>query len=203
MAGGTSWHAYRHAQHAIQLKGWPVMIRRRLVSAGVLAAICLATIAVAVSAQTEQRSATLDDVVAEMRALRADLQQTAGASMRMQLLTARLALQEQRIAVLSNQRAAILAQLAAAVEERRQVETRVASLQLAVQSSADLRLRSEIAQMLEAETTRISQHRQVEQGLRAQEADASAQIALEQGRWQEFNTRLDELERSLALPTQP
>jgi hypothetical protein len=33
--------------------------------------------------------------------------------------------------------------------------------------------------------------------LRAQESELSAQIASEQGRWQDFNSRLDELERSL------
>jgi hypothetical protein len=33
--------------------------------------------------------------------------------------------------------------------------------------------------------------------LRAQEAEVNANLAGEQGRWNEFNARLDELERSL------
>jgi hypothetical protein len=36
-----------------------------------------------------------------------------------------------------------------------------------------------------------------EQQLRAQEAEVNANLAGEQGRWNEFNARLDELERSL------
>ena len=36
-----------------------------------------------------------------------------------------------------------------------------------------------------------------EQQLRAQEAEAIANLSGEQGRWNEFNVRLDELERSL------
>jgi hypothetical protein len=36
-----------------------------------------------------------------------------------------------------------------------------------------------------------------EQQLRAQEAEAAANLAAEQGRWNDFNMRLDELERSL------
>ena len=36
-----------------------------------------------------------------------------------------------------------------------------------------------------------------EQQLRAQEAEAIANLSGEQGRWNEFNARLDELERSM------
>jgi hypothetical protein len=43
----------------------------------------------------------------------------------------------------------------------------------------------------------LVQHRDAERDLRAQEADLAAQIAAEQNRWQDFNSRLDELERSL------
>jgi hypothetical protein len=40
-------------------------------------------------------------------------------------------------------------------------------------------------------------HRDAELRLRAQDTQLSDEIATEQNRWQEFNNRLDELERSL------
>ena len=57
--------------------------------------------------------------------------------------------------------------------------------------------RAELASMEKQVKAEYAQHRDVEQQLRAQESDFSAQIAAEQNRWQDFNNRLDELERSL------
>jgi len=48
-------------------------------------------------------SASLDDLLQEVRGFRADLNQSAGASMRMQLLLARLQLQEHRITAVADQ----------------------------------------------------------------------------------------------------
>jgi hypothetical protein len=50
-------------------------------------------------------------------------------------------------------------------------------------------------------TSTLAQHQRREQQLRAQEAELSGLIAAEQGRWQEFNARLDDLERSLPTTT--
>jgi chromosome segregation ATPase len=177
------------------LKGWCAMAGRRFFSAAALA-VSLILVGVAVSAQAERRAATLDDLLTEMRGLRADLAQTANTSMRMQVLTARLTLQEQRIAVLSNQRAELLARLAAAERERVEIETRVKGLQDDSQRVKP-EMREEVEGALKAETTRLSQRVQFEQQLRSQETDLTGLIASEQGRWQEFNGRLDELEKSL------
>lgn len=157
-------------------------------------------IAVVVSAQAERRPATLDDLLTEMRGLRADLKETATVTTRAQLLAARLTLQEQRIAVLSNQRAELLARLAAAERERVEIQTRVKGLQDSRQE-APPQMREEIEGALKAETTRLSQRVQFEQQLRLQDTDLTGLIASEQGRWQEFNGRLDELERSLSART--
>jgi chromosome segregation ATPase len=172
------------------------MIGRRLLVALSVTAIGLMTIAAVVSAQTERKTATLDDLVAEMRGLRADLNQTAGATMRMQLLTARLTLQEQRIAVLSNQRADLLTRLAAAVRERSEIEARVKHLQEEIQDVPS-QMHDQVAAMLKSESLTLSQHLRAEQDLRLQETDLTATITSEQGRWQDFNARLDDLDRSL------
>jgi len=131
-----------------------------------------------------------------MQGLRADLGRTAHASMRMQLLTARLSLQEQRIAVLSNQRADISARLAAAVGERVEVEARVKGLQNAI-PGANPQMREEIEGALKGESQRLSQRLEAERQLGLQETDLTGMIESERGRWQDFNARLVELERSL------
>jgi chromosome segregation ATPase len=117
--------------------------------------------------------------------------------MRMQLLTARLSLQEQRIAVLANQRADLLVRLAPAVRERVEMETRVKNIQDGMSGSSP-QMREETESALKAETERLSQRLEAEQQLRRQETDLAGMIELERGRWQEFNGRLDELERSLS-----
>ncbi len=175
------------------------MLMRRFVTAAAVP-MSVTVVAIVVAAQAERKPATLDDLLTEIRGLRGDLAQTTSASTRMQLLTARLTLQEQRIAVLSNQRAGLLAQLAAVERERVEIETRVKGLQDSMQE-APPQMREEIGGALKAETTRLSQRVQVEQQLRLQETDLTGLIASEQGRWQEFNARLDELERSLSSGT--
>jgi hypothetical protein len=150
------------------------------------------------SGQSQRQPATLDDLLMEIRALRADLRQTTRASTQMQVLTARLQLQEQRIAVLSNQRNDIGARLA--------IETRLrADAEGQVQRFEEMKNRNESIGIprVELETQErmfkgaFAQHRDAEQQLRGQESDLSTQIASEQNRWQDFNNRLDELERSL------
>ena len=134
-------------------------MRTKLIAVGLLVVG-----AVAASGRAQRQPATADDLLNEIRGLRADLRQTTRASAQMQLLTARLQLQEQRLAVLSNQRAGVTARLSVESRERADAEARV---------------------------------RTFEENETAQESDLSAQIASEQNRWQDFNNRLDELERSL------
>ena len=74
------------------------------------------------SAQFRQGPATLDEVVAELRGIRADLAETSSASVRAQLLLARLQLQEQRIYGLMRQIGEVQNQTAAARQEARGAE---------------------------------------------------------------------------------
>jgi chromosome segregation ATPase len=168
-------------------------MRAKLIALGLLIAG-----AVAVSGQSQRQPATLDDLLIEIRALRAELRQNARANTQVQLLTVRLQLQEQRLAVLSNQHAD--------VQTRLGVETRLrADAEAQVQRFEEMKTRNESLGISRAELDAqefafkrpLTQHRDAERDLRAQESDLSAQIAAEQNRWQDFNNRLDELERSL------
>jgi len=155
----------------------------------VLGIVSLVTIAVvsgqaARSAQTPTDPATA--LLAEVRGLRAELNQAVGASMRTQLLLARLALQEGRINTISNQLANVRQQLASAQFALGPVMEQVKRAQ---------ETGREIDESLKplVETMQRS-----EQGLRDQEAELVALISTEQGRWVDFNARIDELERALA-----
>ena len=155
--------------------------------------------AVALSGQAQRQPASLDDVVSELRALRTELRQTSRASTQSQLLTVRLQLQEQRLAVLSNQRQLVVTKL---TDEERQRIAAEAQLKM-FQGSGEAKNLPEAfpRDQLEAMTNEFKRmvelHKNTEQNLRAQEAALSGDIANEQGRWQDFNNRLDELERSL------
>ena len=154
--------------------------------------------AVALSGQAQRQPSTLDDVVNELRALRADLRQTTRSSTQMQLLTARLTLQEQRLAVLSNQRQAIVSKLAEETRGRGEAEAQLKRFESLDSKSPEGQLpREQLQPMLDQFKRVVATHREAEQQLRAQETQLSTEISNEQNRWFDFNNRLDELERSL------
>jgi chromosome segregation ATPase len=153
---------------------------------------------VVVSGQSQRSAATLDDVVSEIRGLRADLRKSTAATTQVQLLTVRLQLQEQRLAVLSNQRNDVLARLAVETQLRADKESQVQRFNELKTRNEDLGVpRAEIEGAATAAGRELTQHRDAEQQLRGQESQLSTEIANEQNRWQDFNNRLDELERSL------
>ena len=154
--------------------------------------------AAVVSGGAQRQPASLDDVVSELRALRAELRQTSGGSTRTQLLIARLSAQEQRIGILVNQRANITPRLIEATRQRADLEYQVKRLD-------DMNTRhlpsevppADLEPMLENFKNTLAHFRDVERELRAQDEQLTAQIAAEQNRWLDFNGRLDALEREL------
>src|SRR6185295_9299989 len=158
----------------------------------------LIAVAAAGSAQSQRAAATLDDVVSELRALRADLRQTTRTSTQTQLLTVRLQLQEQRLAVLSNQRNDIAARLAVETQLRTDAERQLRGFEESKARNEDVGIpRAELDAMEREARGRFTLHRDAEQQLRTQDLQLSGEIANEQNRWQDFNSRLDELEKSL------
>jgi chromosome segregation ATPase len=154
--------------------------------------------AVALSGQAQRQPASLDDVVNELRALRGELRQTSGGSTRMQVLIARLGAQEQRIGILVGQRANITPRLIEATRQREELESQVKRLE-------DMNTRhlpsevppADLEGMLENFKNTLVHFRDAERQLRVQDDQLGAQIANEQNRWLDFNSRLDDLERSL------
>ena len=146
-------------------------------------------------------------LLAEVRALRADLAQSNQASLRAQLLVARVQLQEQRIIYFDRRRADLAARTAEAAEK-----VRDASAELQTVEGRLRQLRTETPQipkeqlvgLLETFEEQVKKQRadvqaafEFEQRLRVEEADVQSVLSAEQGRWNDFNARLDELERAI------
>jgi chromosome segregation ATPase len=154
--------------------------------------------AVALSGRGQRQPASLDDVVSELRALRGDLQRTSGATARMQLLTARLTAQEQRIGILASQRANITPRLIEATRQRAELESQVKRLEeMSTRHIPSEVPPADLEGMLENFKNTLAHFRDAERQLRTQDDHLAAEIANEQNRWLDFNGRLDALERDL------
>jgi hypothetical protein len=180
--------------------------------------IATLTLAAAMPADAQsQRAASPDpstSLLEEVRALRAELTELTRTSLRMQLLMARVQLQEQRMLYFDRQRVELHGQLTAATARAADAAMDIERLQNQIKSlrpessaptgpgqvgqpdmSQFMRPMLELA--LEGARKEAEAASKAEQQLRAQEAEANANLSGEQARWNEFNVRLDELERSL------
>jgi chromosome segregation ATPase len=135
--------------------------------------------------QAQQKPATLDDLVAEVRVLRTEIKRAASDSLRTQLLTARLTSHEVRISTLGQQLADVRQQLA---------QNRLTLAPFADQLKQAQETNSQILAPLRNTLEQVESRDRV---LRAQETELTRLIESEENFWEAFNSRLDEIERSL------
>jgi hypothetical protein len=169
-------------------------------------AIVLASVSswspVLAQAPATQRSASsdaaVDALVAEVRALRADLAQATQRSMRAQLLLGRLQMQEQRLAYLDRQRSETAAR---ALEASRATAGMVAQVEQfdggGCLASPTPQQRRDCEQMAAQFKRQLGTQQAFEQHLLYHENDLTNALAQEQARWSDVNGRLDDLERTL------
>ena len=134
-------------------------------------------------------------LVTEVRALRTDLSAMASASVRSQLLVARVQLQEQRLVHLDRQRGEISAKLRDAQAMRTMIEGQIKPLADTSRLTPDQR--RETDGQVNVFKTQIEAMEANENALRAEESTLLNSIATEQARWTDFNGRIDQLEQSL------
>ena len=146
---------------------------------------------------------TMDSLLSEVRGLRADVHQAAGASIRTQLLVARLSLQEQRITGIVKQLTDVQTQRAAIEGPTAQFDQRYNQLVEAIRSgSTPPDQRHQVEQQIESMKLARADMRQRLQRLVSQESAFASQLTTEQSRWTEFNDRLDQIERDIAATMQ-
>ena len=128
-------------------------------------------------------------LLVEVRGLREELKQAVGVNVRLQLLLARLGLQEGRINLVAGQLATVRQQLAGAQLALAPVVTQMKQLQAVGTRDAEneaINLKPVLEMM-----------QQGERALRDQLSQLESVLAVEQGRRTDFNARIDELESSL------
>jgi len=157
----------------------------RLLHPAVLACALTVVGASIISGQQQQRPATQDDLLAETRALRADMNRAAENAIRAQLVTARLTMQVERLSTLSQQLNNVRQQLA-------QSQLTLAPFTLQLKQAQESN--SEILAPLR---NTVEQVQKRDQELRAQEAELSRLIASEENRLSDFNSQLDQIERAM------
>lgn len=150
----------------------------------------------------QQRSATMDDLLREMQGLRADLKDTAAASMRVQALVARAGLQEQRLKALSLQLNEANTALGAVVRDRSAHQQQLAHLEEALTSGSlpGQMSREDLEGDVAGLKAAVSQLEARETEIRNRTNQISEFVSMEQARWEELNRRLDELDQVLEVP---
>jgi len=139
------------------------------------------------------RPASMDDLVTEVRGLRADIQQMADSSLRAQLLVARLQVQEQRIASIAKQLADAEEQLGKLDGARNPMLTKMLrDLQAEPPSDPE---EAELVAGMKAQLEKIENGDPV---LKERQVTLSRLLSEEQARWVAFNAQLEELERRVA-----
>jgi phage-related tail protein len=133
-------------------------------------------------------------LLVEVRGLRAAMEQMASAGPRIQLATARLQLQEQRINNLLRRLESTRDAAANRQQELTEQQERLRQLEEAMKErdapSGAAEVAAMVKQAIASKTTEL-------QRLQFEESQISQDIAVEQARWTDINQRLDELDRAL------
>lgn len=140
----------------------------------------------------------LPALLAEVHALRVTMEQSASIGPRVQLTLARLNIQEQRVSHLSAQLDAIRQQLNSDSVSVSRFAEAIADLEGRIALEADPVKRTVMQEQQRDFKREIPSRTKMEQQLRDRESEAAQALANEQGRWNDLNARLDELERLLA-----
>ena len=159
----------------------------------------LLVVGVVGSADGQQRTAptvapaTMDDLLNELRALRTELRESSAASLRAQLLVARLQLQEQRINTVWRQLAEVEDSLQANEKNRAAPEGILKMMGLEPGAEPP----TEMAPVLEMFKNQMAAAEKTDSDLKVRQAELVQLMTQEQSRWTVFNTQLEALEKAL------
>ena len=174
---------------------------RLVFATGIVVSVLL--LAPASGAAQSSTPAAQGDVLAallvEVRGLRQAMERAATVGARIQLLVARVQLQEQRIAEASRR-------LSAVREEASRLETQINGMQSQslqfekATSSMPAQQREDLERLAESFKTQVVILEKRRGDLAAEESLLLQQVAADQNRWTNVSAQLDDIERSLAAP---
>jgi hypothetical protein len=149
--------------------------------------------ALAAAAAAQSSAPPADPVLAELRGMRADLNQRLEANIRVQLLLGKLTLQEQRTNDVVRQLAEVSEKLRANEQTKAQIEAGSKMFGgLLDPNNPEAAEGNFLASTLRAQIDAVAK---ADAELRQRQGDLTAQLTQEQARWQTFNAQLAELER--------
>ena len=148
------------------------------------------------SGQSQRPDATLDELVVEVQALRAEMNQAAAASIRAQLLVGRLQMEDQRIAAVLRDLEGVQAELAAVAQGRAESAGRLKSLEDAVLGATN-DVREDAEKQLTATRAGVQQIDRRQQALKRRENGLAKELQEAQARWQDINARLENFEQAI------
>jgi len=164
-----------------------------------LALSAFLVVGVAGSAAGQQRTppaaapATTDDLLNELRALRTELRESSAASLRAQLLVARLQLQEQRINTVWRQLSEVEDKLQANEKNRAGPEQILKMMGLDPAAEPP----KEMASIVEMFKNQMASGEKADSDLKLRQMELMQLMTQEQHRWNAFNAQLETLEKSL------
>lgn len=155
-------------------------------------AILITIVAAAVSGQAGVQP--VDPTLAELRAMRADINERLEANIRVQLLLGRLTLQEQRTNTVVRQLAEVSEKLRTHEQTKIQIEAATKMFGFDPNKPVADEDDNFLVGMFKGQTEQLAK---TEAELKQQHAELSNTLSQEQARWATFNTQLGELERLL------
>ena len=167
-----------------------------------LAAAVVAGAAIPLVAQSGGGPDTLGALLVEVRALRVAVERVALASPQVQLLSARLSVQNERVSRAARDADAVHQELMEMERQQSLMTAQFTEMQERIESEADPKVQTELKIQQRALKDQLDGAVASETRLRARDADLANALALEQTQWSEINRRFDELERQLAVSRQ-
>lgn len=168
-----------------------------------LALIAAAATGIAAAAQSPraQDGDVLNALLVEVRGLRQAMQDMASAGPRVQLALGRLQLQEQRLGAMIRRAETLRDAIASLERDNAEKGGQLAALENAFKGGNPTMSESDrgmLPEMLTSLKGSVAAGAAELQRLQAEEAYLQQQIGLEQGRWDQINGNLEELERALS-----
>ena len=139
----------------------------------------------------------LPALLAEVRGLRAAMEQLASAGPRVQLFASRLQLQETRMNNAIRRLEDVRDSLTTARDQMEAAQETVTRVEAQLAAGAPLPGRDELTQVLAHTKRELVEGKALVARLSAEESQLTQDLGVEQARWTEINQRLDELERAL------
>jgi predicted nucleic acid-binding Zn-ribbon protein len=184
-----------HTHRSINPRTWCLAVLVLMASAGATGRL------VAFTPRPQPQAVRADEVLpallAEVKGLRAAMEQMASAGPHIQLLVARLQLEEGRINTMVHRLDGVRDSLTSAQRELDDLVDKQQRGEAALNGAGSVPDRDALTQMVARSKRQAADSRAQVARFTAEEAQLTQDVASEQARWTEVNQRLDELERAL------